>query len=107
MVLLPTNSAILVQLHVAVNSATVASNGGAGIESVSKIKYNAPKYFSTQDRAVTSNDYGSIVRNIYPAISDIITFGGEEDDPKNTVKLRSSSNQKMLVSCLLLQRRVL
>lgn len=74
---------------VAVNSAaTVASNGGAGIESVSKIKYNAPKYFSTQDRAVTANDYGSIVRNIYPAISDIITFGGEEDDPPEYGKVK-------------------
>ena len=75
--------------NVAVNSsATVASNGGADIESVSKIKFNAPKYFSTQDRAVTANDYGSIVRQIYPAISDIITFGGEEDDPPEYGKVK-------------------
>ena len=75
--------------NVSVNSsATVAANGGAGIESISKIKYNAPKYFSTQDRAVTANDYGSIVRNIYPAISDIITFGGEEDDPPEYGKVK-------------------
>jgi hypothetical protein len=70
------------------SSATVASNGGADIESVSKIKFNAPKYFSTQDRAVTANDYGSIVRQIYPAISDIITFGGEEDDPPEYGKVK-------------------
>ena len=51
--------------NVSVNSsATVAANGGAGIESISKIKYNAPKYFSTQDRAVTANDYGSIVKHL-------------------------------------------
>ena len=70
------------------SSATVASNGGADIESVSKIKFNAPKYFSTQDRAVTANDYGAIVRRIYPAISDIITFGGEEDDPPEYGKVK-------------------
>ena len=73
--------------NVSVNSsATVAANGGAGIESISKIKYNAPKYFSTQDRAVTANDYGSIVRNIYPAISDIITFGGKRMIHQNMAK---------------------
>jgi hypothetical protein len=75
--------------NVNVNSAaTVVANGGAGIESISKIKFNAPKYFSTQDRAVTANDYGPIVRQIYPAISDIIIFGGEEDDPPEYGKVK-------------------
>ena len=69
--------------NIAVDSAsTVAANGGADIESLSKIKYNAPKFFSTQDRAVTATDYSSIVRKIYPAISDIIIFGGEDDPPE-------------------------
>ncbi len=58
-----------------------AASGGATIESVSKIKYNAPKYFGSQNRAVTSNDYSAIVRKIYPAISDIIVFGGEDQEP--------------------------
>ncbi|MFZ9728525.1 MAG: hypothetical protein ACO3CD_05885 [Candidatus Nanopelagicaceae bacterium] len=69
-------------------TATVAANGGAEIETISSIKYNAPKFFGTQDRAVTSNDYGSIVRKIYPAISDIIIFGGEEDDPPEYGKVK-------------------
>ena len=62
-------------------TSTIVSNGGNDIESIKSIKYNAPKYFGTQDRAVTSGDYASIVRNIYPAISDIISFGGEEQEP--------------------------
>jgi len=69
-------------------AATVAANGGAEIETISSIKYNAPKFFGTQDRAVTANDYGSIVRKIYPAISDIIIFGGEEDDPPEYGKVK-------------------
>jgi len=64
------------------------ANGGAGVESIAKIKYNAPKYFGTQDRAVTSSDYASIVRKIYPAVSDIITFGGEEDLPPEYGKVK-------------------
>ena len=75
--------------NIAVDSAaTVASNGGANIESISKIKFNAPKYFSTQDRAVTATDYASIIRQVYPAVSDIITFGGEEDDPPEYGKVK-------------------
>ena len=75
--------------NIAIDStATVAANGGAEIETVSSIKYNAPKFFGTQDRAVTATDYGSIVRKIYPAISDIIIFGGEEDDPPEYGKVK-------------------
>ena len=70
------------------STSTVAANGGAEIESLSKIKYNAPKFFSTQDRAVTATDYSSIVRKIYPAISDIIIFGGEEDHPPEYGKVK-------------------
>lgn len=67
-----------------------AANGGEDIEDISKIKFNAPKYFGTQDRAVTASDYAAIVRNIYPAVADIIIFGGEEDDPPEYGKVKIS-----------------
>ena len=62
-------------------TSTTASAGGEEIESTQKIKYTAPKAYGTQDRAVTAQDYEAIVRRIYPATSDIIIFGGEEQDP--------------------------
>jgi len=62
-------------------STVTAAAGGASAESVDKIKFTAPKMFAAQDRAVTAGDYGAIVRNLYPAISDIIVFGGEEQEP--------------------------
>ena len=58
-----------------------SATGGAAIESIDKIKYNAPKFYGSQNRAVTANDYKAIVRNLYPSISDIIVFGGEEQEP--------------------------
>jgi len=60
---------------------SVASAGGEAIETTQKIKYTAPKAYGTQDRAVTANDYEAIVRKVYPATSDIIIFGGEDQDP--------------------------
>jgi hypothetical protein len=65
---------------VTINSVT-PSSGGEDIESTRTIKKNAPKAYGTQDRAVTASDYASIVRNVYPATSDIIIFGGEDQDP--------------------------
>ena len=66
--------------EVTINS-TIAAAGGENKESTEKIKYNAPKTYGTQNRAVTAQDYSAIVRNVYPSISDIIIFGGEDQDP--------------------------
>ena len=62
-------------------SSVTPSAGGEEIESTAKIKYTAPKAYGTQDRAVTAQDYEAIVRQVYPATSDIIIFGGEDQDP--------------------------
>jgi len=75
---------------VSINSITTvsASSGGEDIEDISKIKFNAPRYFGTQDRAVTSQDYAAIVRNIYPSVADIIVFGGEDASPPEYGKVK-------------------
>ena len=62
-------------------TSTIAASGGEEIESTARIKYNAPKAYGTQDRAVTAQDYASIVRRVYPSTSDILIFGGEDQDP--------------------------
>ena len=62
-------------------TSSVASAGGEVQETTKKIKYTAPKAYGTQDRAVTSQDYEAIVRKVYPATSDIIIFGGEDQEP--------------------------
>lgn len=66
-----------------------ASFNGASIESIDSIKKNAPAMYSSQNRAVTTDDYSSIVRRIYPAVADVYSFGGEESVPPEygTVKI--------------------
>jgi len=54
---------------------------GVSPSAFTTIKYTAPKAYGTQDRAVTAQDYEAIVRQVYPATSDIIIFGGEDQDP--------------------------
>jgi hypothetical protein len=54
---------------------------GAAAETLNQIKFNAPRYYSAQNRAVTSNDYESIIKNIYPNAKYVNAFGGELLNP--------------------------
>jgi hypothetical protein len=54
------------------------SKGGSAIESVTSIKYYAPKLYSSQYRAVTGNDYEAIIKEIYPNTESVSVVGGEE-----------------------------
>jgi len=56
-----------------------SSSGGEQIESVESIKKFAPFQYSTQNRALTSNDYEILIPNkIYPEAESISVFGGED-----------------------------
>ena len=76
------------------------ASGGEDIETIEKIKYMAPKFFASQNRAVTSSDYEVIARNVYPAVSDVIVFGGENQSPPGGwEKSLLQSNHRMRLSC--------
>lgn len=66
------------------------SFGGAEIESLDSIRINAPALYGAQNRAVTATDYEAIIRRVYPAVSDIIAFGGEEAVPPEYGKVKIS-----------------
>lgn len=57
------------------------SYGGSDKESEDSIKYLAPFYYQSQNRAVTIDDYKSIVKNQYGYIDDVSIWGGEDNDP--------------------------
>jgi len=61
---------------------TISSASGGGLsESVDSIKFNAPLKFSAQTRAVTPDDYKTIVPSIYTNIKSLSVWGGEDNDP--------------------------
>ena len=57
------------------------SANGSEIESISSIKYYAPRIYSSQYRAVTSRDYEAIIKKIYADTESVAVVGGEEMDP--------------------------
>jgi hypothetical protein len=57
------------------------SRDGDDIESISSIKYYAPRIYSSQYRAVTASDYESVLSYIYPNVESVTAYGGEEMNP--------------------------
>ena len=62
-------------------SATAAASGGASSESIDEIKFNAPQYYAAQNRAVTPDDYKSIILKNFPEAQTISVWGGEDNNP--------------------------
>lgn len=66
-----------------------AAIGGTDKESISSIKFNAPKAYTAQNRAVTKNDYIQLLENnsaIIP-IEAVNVWGGEESVPPQYGKM--------------------
>ena len=57
----------------------LSARGGEAIEDVESIKKFAPRIYASQNRALTANDYESLIpTQIYPETESISVFGGEE-----------------------------
>ena len=57
------------------------SQQGDKAETVESIKYNAPRYYSAQYRAVTAQDYAIITKNIYDNADSVVAYGGDALNP--------------------------
>ena len=82
---------------------TTISNaaGGTGLESISSIKYNAPRDYSAQDRAVTAEDYKTLVKSIYANAQAVQVYGGEDaavpDYGKVYISIKAKSGSNLTV----------
>jgi hypothetical protein len=67
-------------------------------ESIKSIKYNAPRDYSAQDRAVTAEDYKVLVKSIYANAQSVQVYGGEDAAVPDygkvyiSIKAKSGSN---------------
>ncbi len=73
----------------------ITASGGETIESVESVRKYAPRIYASQNRAVTSNDYESLVQaKIYPETESISVFGGEDLIPPQYGKVFLSIKPK-------------
>ena len=76
-------------------STDVSARGGETIESVDSIKKFAPRIYASQNRAVSANDYETLIpAKIYPETESISVFGGEELIPPQYGKVFISIKPK-------------
>lgn len=66
--------------NVVVNSVSAAA-GGSTRDTIDRIKFLAPRFYTTQNRAITKDDYGTLLLKDYPNVETISVWGGEENDP--------------------------
>ena len=72
------------------NVQTIASSvaqGGAERESIESIKFKANKFYTSQNRLVTLNDYKAKVSEYYPNADAVAVWGGEDNNPPEYGKI--------------------
>ena len=60
---------------------TSSATGGAEKESIESIKFKATKFYTSQNRLVTLNDYKAKVQEYYPNADAVAVWGGEDNNP--------------------------
>lgn len=67
--------------HPASVSLVTRASGGATYQSLDDIRFEAPRALATQERAVTKEDYRTIIKNQFTDITSMNVFGGEDLSP--------------------------
>lgn len=75
-----TDSTLDGESNIIVTTNTAAASGSVS-ENIDSIKYNAPRHFTTQERAVTTEDYENLLKQNFPEINTVSAYGGEDLNP--------------------------
>jgi hypothetical protein len=59
----------------------ISAADGSERETIESMKLNAPRHFAAQNRAVTKEDYTTLIIEKYPQIKTVNVYGGENADP--------------------------
>jgi hypothetical protein len=101
---------------ITVTTVGIATNGAAP-EDIDSIRFNAPRMYASQNRAVTPDDYKAIVYSLFSDAASVTCWGGEDNNPpvygkvylcvkpKDADKL-TTTQKAGLISTILQQRNV-
>ena len=94
--------------NVTITTIDNAANGSAA-ETIKSIKYNAPRDYTSQDRAVTAEDYKVLVKSLYANAQSVQVYGGEDAATPDygkvyiSIKAKSGSNLTEVTKTSLVQ----
>jgi hypothetical protein len=101
---------------ISVTTTGIAANG-APAEDIESIRFNAPRMYASQNRAVTPDDYKAIVYSQFSDAASVTCWGGEDNNPpvygkvyicikpKDADKL-TTTQKSALIATILDQRNV-
>lgn len=77
------------------------SYGGTDKESIEQTQFRAPYFYTTQNRAVVSNDFETLLLKEYNYIDSVNVWGGEDHDPitygKVFISIKTKGNYALTV----------
>ena len=77
-------------------TAIQSTYGGTDKETIEQVRFRAPYAYTTQNRAVTDQDYATLLLQDYPNLDAITVWGGEDNDPpvygKVYISLKTKEN---------------
>lgn len=80
-------------------TAANSSYGGTDKETINQVKFRAPYFYTTQNRAVTTKDYETILTKEYNNIDAVSVWGGEDNIPvvygKVYMSFKTKGNYKL------------
>jgi hypothetical protein len=94
--------------NVTITTLLNAANGSSP-ETIKSIKYNAPRDYTAQDRAVTADDYKVLVKSLYANAQSVQVYGGEDAATPDygkvyiSIKAKSGSNLTEITKTSLVQ----
>ena len=94
--------------NVTITTLNNAANGDSP-ETIKSIKYNAPRDYTAQDRAVTADDYKVLVKSLYANAQSVQVYGGEDAATPDygkvyiSIKAKSGSNLTEITKASLVQ----
>jgi hypothetical protein len=103
--------------NVSITSANT-TYGGTDKETITQIRFRAPNFYTTQNRAVTIDDYKTLVLKDYNNIDAVSVWSGEDNDPvvygKVFLSLKTKNNyalteadKNVIINDLITKRSVL
>jgi len=101
---------------VSVTTSGIAANGAAP-EDIDSIRFNAPRMYASQNRAVTPDDYKAIVYSLFSDAASVTCWGGEDNNPPvygkvyicvkpKTANKLTTTQKSQLISTILQSRNV-
>ena len=92
---------------IATTTTVLSATGGSDIEDSESIRYNAPRYYTAQNRAVTTDDYKSLITKLFNEAQTINVWGGEDNIPAQYGKVFISIKPKTTSVLTVAQKNVI